>query len=793
MKKNLLKSMIALAAFCLGGISAYAQNQVGTAPVKMTFIDQSFPDSINGVCDTIRAGYNKAAAVGSAIGFGNTGWGANWIGVLKVDVSAIPGTVPPATLKAKISGSTDSKRTTGWGVALTDNAWSADLTYTTVSTWTVSKLLNGGNQVWTSTKAATVFEEKEWDVTEALSSGQATATLLVYETAAAGGYMTEAEVEVEYEPFEATSEKLDFEDGDVSKFVNVNTNRLTIEAVDDEVLGSKVAKFTVTSRNALPIGFYDFSELTGKATKVAIEFDFNMSSVSGHSKITIGDALVHNAENGGFNVTSKNNYGYGANGAIFYMGSDRGNLGGGNENYFKINETPAAASTLAITADQIFGQWLHAKVVVDVDDKLVSYIISNATDTLFQDGGIPFANENAQSCTEFDVSFSNTGNTSIDNLSITNYKSTAVFADYTVKYVDATGKEIKDARTGNGQVGKFVTLLDSDKAAIKTDDMKYIYESDNSAEVAIADGGTAIITVTFREAAKYYAVLNCKAGSETLKQFRDMDNYWFWEGDNFILYPSRAYKAKDGKYYFTDATDNNGAAYTFPNNSITPVTNAGKTYYIGTLDYAVVDSVAYYANFEDLALPVTDEGNGTGLGQLVGTVNSWYSFSGGYFSRFDGGRGIRLDAGSYVYTEPIAEAAAYKVSIYGRNDVSAADTNPYALGYIENGSEEIKMYNELTIAAWGSATTGWNIVEGVNIPAGAKLVIMNTNEDATSKISLDDISLTKTGEYVAPVVTGIKNIEKIQNAGVIYNLNGQVVTATKKGLYMQNGRKFVVK
>ena len=222
-------------------------------------------------------------------------------------------------------------------------------------------------------------------------------------------------------------------------------------------------------------------------------------------------------------------------------------------------------------------------------------------------------------------------------------------------------------------------------------------------------------------------------------------------------------------------------------------TQGGKTYYIGTLNYTAVDSVAYYANFEDLALPVTDEGNGTGLGQLVGTVNSWYSFSGGYFSRFDGGRGIRLDAGSYVYTEPIAEAAAYKVSIYGRNDVSAADTNPYALGYIENGSEEIKMYNELTIAAWGSATTGWNIVEGVNIPAGAKLVIMNTNEDATSKISLDDISLTKTGEYVAPVVTGIKNIEKIQNAGVIYNLNGQVVKATKKGLYIQNGRKFVVK
>ena len=69
---------------------------------------------------------------------------------------------------------------------------------------------------------------------------------------------------------------------------------------------------------------------------------------------------------------------------------------------------------------------------------------------------------------------------------------------------------------------------------------------------------------------------------------------------------------------------------------------------------------------------------------------------------------------------------------------------------------------------------------------------MNTNEaDANSKVSLDDISLTKTGEYQTP--TGIKNVEKIQNTGVIYNLAGQKVSNSFKGIVVKDGRKMIKK
>lgn len=808
MKKNLLKSMIALAAFCLGGISAYAQNQVGTGTVKMTYVSGSDADVdvAYGQCDTIKAGWNlgNAVAVGSTIGFGNKGWGANWIGVLKLDISAIPGTVQKATLKAKVSGSLDSKRNTGWGVAVTDNAWAADLTYTTVGAWTVSKLLNGGEQVWTTSKSATGFEDASWDVTDAFSGGQTSATILVYEGVksgnggAAGGYMTEAEVEVEYEPFEATTTTYGFED---ENKVFTDDSRITGAIEADATLNSNVLGWTCAknAQNGYSFSHYDFTNLLNQPALVGVEFDY-YNTKGGRAILNIGDALVRGTTGGSSKTT------YNKTGVIFQIGSDKGNafIQGVNVGQDDVTEeqdvldeegNPTGEKTTVVTSVGICNKWLHVKLMVNNDAKTVTWIVADQEGKELYSGSGAFFADDANACTQIDLFgyINNSHCAMLDNLTITNYKSNAVFADYTVKYVDSEGNEIKDSRTGNGQVGKFVTLLDSDKAPLYNADKtkKYIYSSDDSETVAIADGGTAVITVTFRDAEVYAAVLNCMINGQTgaagrLASFTGN----FFEGDNYYVRPSRGY-GKDGVYYFVEADSYNGKVFTFPG-SVNPRTISGVTYYIGQLDYTAVDSVAYYAEFEYLALPVEDAGEGTGLGQLVGSVNSWWSFSGGAFDRFSGGRGIRLDAGSYVYTEPIAEEGAYKVTIYGRNDVSDADANPYALGFIEKGSEEVKIYSGLTINSWGSATTGESVVEGVNIPAGAKLVIMNTNEaDANSKVSLDDISLTKTGEYQIP--TGIKNVEKIQNAGVIYNLAGQKVSNNFKGIVVKDGRKMIQK
>ena len=130
--------------------------------------------------------------------------------------------------------------------------------------------------------------------------------------------------------------------------------------VDDATLESKVNKFTCGNMNVVALAYYDFSSLVEKASKVSVEFDFNITQVSGHVLISLSDAKSHTLANGGF--TGKSNTGYGSNGAIFNLGCVRAN----RQDKFGINTTQNDVAGL--------GAWCHAKVDVDVTNKKVSYI-----------------------------------------------------------------------------------------------------------------------------------------------------------------------------------------------------------------------------------------------------------------------------------------------------------------------------------------------------------------------------------------------------------------------------------
>ncbi len=537
---------------------------------------------------------------------------------------------------------------------------------------------------------------------------------------------------------------LDFEDEDVSMFSIYDANRISVTAVDNEANGSKVANFTCGNANAIALATYDITDITSQAASVKFSFDFNMGEVAGQHRITIGDAKVHTGADGGF--VGKNSWGYGSKGAIFYFGTERGKLNGSaNENYFKILETASAGSLDELTykASDVLGVWLHAEIEVDVENKSVSYTISNAAGEMFSDSDLPWASDAATGCTQFDVYFGNTGTTLIDNLVITYVKSSAIFADYKVRYVDAEGNDIKAADVRNAKAGSSIELLAADQNSVYNEDgtKKYIYVSDNSAEVTIAEDGTTEVLVTFREAEVYYAILNCLIEGTTtpLAQLRDDDTQWFFEGDTYKLYPARAYKnADDGFYYTADATSWNGITFTFPG-SLSSRTMDGKTFYIGTQYYTKDESLVYYSDIERLALPLEDDG----LGQLEGTVNSWYSFSGKYFDRFSGARGIRLDADSYVWTEPIAETdGIYDIVIYGRNDSGSASQS-VVLGYRDGEGNVTDL--DITVPELQSAVTGSITLQAVEIPANCSLVIKNGGN--ASLYSLDDVRITAT-EFV---------------------------------------------
>ena len=175
-------------------LGAMAQSTT-EAVVKMTWVDYDNATTAIGEIvsgQTARAGYNKIS--NGQVDFANKGWGENKITYIQVDASEVTGNIIGATLTIEVSGSSDSKRTTGWGIGYNTSMWSADMTYETADR-TITTL---GNQQWTSTKSSSTFESKSFDIFDAIKNDEdKIITILVYETAAAGGYIKNPKAIVE--------------------------------------------------------------------------------------------------------------------------------------------------------------------------------------------------------------------------------------------------------------------------------------------------------------------------------------------------------------------------------------------------------------------------------------------------------------------------------------------------------------------------------------------------------------------------------------------------------------------
>ena len=205
--------------------------------------------------------------------------------------------------------------------------------------------------------------------------------------------------------------------------------------------------------------------------------------------------------------------------------------------------------------------------------------------------------------------------------------------------------------------------------------------------------------------------------------------------------------------------------------------------------------MAYYQELENRGIAKDDDRHGiVGLGQFEtlaeGNMTSPIDIDHEYFSQ---GLGIELYPESYVWTEPIAEAGTYSVSIYGRN-ADERNTYPFSLGY-RTVNSDICLYDELSAPAWPYAEeANMHVVDGVAIPAGASLVLMNelSKEEYDGYIiKLDNIKLVRTGDYVELPV-GIETLFDSSLKGEnIYNLAGQRLSKPQKGINIVGGKKFL--
>lgn len=116
---------------------------------------------------------------------------------------------------------------------------------------------------------------------------------------------------------------------------------------------------------------------------------------------------------------------------------------------------------------------------------------------------------------------------------------------YTIKYVDASGKDIKEAREYDGIIGQNFTASTEDMAAVYTSDKKYIYESGNETKVAVKEATSNVITLKFREAATYNYTVNNNINYYSVRGTA-------FEGENATVAFSR-YILKDGVLYEANA------------------------------------------------------------------------------------------------------------------------------------------------------------------------------------------------------------------------------------------------
>lgn len=532
-----------------------------------------------------------------------------------------------------------------------------------------------------------------------------------------------------------TTSVIDFED-DVTPFIG--DSRITVGVGTVDGWDSKVATFqgAKNAQNGYSFAHYDFTEKVQKAAISIVTFDyFNANS---RAIVTIGDALVRtNGVGAGCAKTS-----YGAKGAIFRIGSDKNN--------FFINDV-----TMGPVADWT-NKWLKVVVKVYNFDRQVEWAVMEGEEILaqsgvtegegeeavFTPGKVDYWQADANEGTQIDVfGYINNGNNNyIDNLSITNAVNPEVkYADAKIIYVDPDGNEIKEAReVKDVRIGSYISLLESDKAPFYNAEntIKWVYDSDDAAEVAVAEANT-VVTVKFKDSGKYAWRLRQYFNDGNGANGTRIGTEWIegeqFVGDTYTVFYQLAYKhPTDGKWYVAPKVGTyEGRSYTFTGNEST---NAAGTIHLMDVKYEKIDSIVWIGEFEDQTAMT-----------LVGDVTTWIGWTdivtaGNRFDRFSNGAGPRLTENSYFVINDEFEAGNYKIFIYGRNGGSEEQT--VTLYYVPAGaamSELVKI--EVEVPVWGGAVTGGVTIENVAIPAGAKLVIKNDGK--ASELDLDHISICK--------------------------------------------------
>lgn len=313
---------------------------------------------------------------------------------------------------------------------------------------------------------------------------------------------------------------------------------------------------------------------------------------------------------------------------------------------------------------------------------------------------------------------------------------------YTIKYVDASGKDIKEAQKYDGIIGQNFTASTEDMAAVYTSDKKYIYESGNETKVAVKEAASNIITLKFREAAKYkYTVknnINDYAVSGTA-----------FEGDNAKVAFSQ-YILKDGVLYETNKIDDNRKQFNW-----TFAVNEDNT--VKTINYTktTINNVAYYSEGENIeGLTIINSGN-----SAVRSSNSASAYAKDADVVF-----TTLPAGKYKLTSVVYKGSSSNATFSYKAGEKVIFTHTAT-----NINSDTKTSEEFTL----NESTPISLVKGGNDKQGIDFIYIQRTGDATETVSVSEAGYAT---YATKYNVEVPNYENVKVMTVKVNDDNSTIT-----------------
>lgn len=588
----------------------------------------------------------------------------------------------------------------------------------------------------------------------------------------------------------------DFEDENT---IFTGRSRISIACEYNEEQGSNVCKFTNAgnAQNGYCFANYNIESLTKYANKVIINFDYKPG---GRSYVTIGDASIR-GNTGGSSKSTYSNIG-----AIFRVGMNKDN---------------AQVNSINLDRNKFEGNWLNVNVEIDTLSKKVSYIIKQKSDgTIITEGTeVDYYNASAAKCTQVDFfDYINNAVSYIDNITIT---TESVYVIQQLNYQTEEGTILKSDNVKSFGVIRGIPLV------IKYEDSYYTLDDDRLSDYSLDVRSNHLdetVTVNYRHSPD---VVFFREGESS----QGTDARYSSGGSGTVAAQNKRDRGISvgtlpvGEYEFIvniPTEEINKRSLVIRQSQNDPLASVG----LSNADMTTgIKTAIFKLTEETSSLFINGANSGTEKTNLsvlfdyvmvkiksvpltltsagVSTLCSPYNLDftdaqnvAAYKAEIDEENGkIRLEkvttvaaregvlirslSGEAVTEDVPASASAFELN--EGNDFIGTLVN------INNQASEDEEYRYYILGgkknAEGNMVYGFYLAGGKNIGAGkAYLKVPKSAAAKFSFFALDDET------------TGIEDIHAVQHDdSKVYDLSGRRVMKHSKGLYIKNGKKFIVK